>query len=313
MQITRRNLLGNVAKSAAAAVAAGSVSAVALTDVVHGEEEKVATVKAVGMLYDATRCVGCQSCVVACVQANNPAPDARLDSLHQAPRDLTDHNRNIIKLYTPTDGEKPSFVKQQCMHCVDPACTAACMFKGLKKDETTGIVTWTGSLCVGCRYCEIACPYHIPKFQWNGFNPKIVKCELCKDRLAVGKEPACTTVCPTHAVIFGTRTELLAEAKRRIAQNPGRYYQDHIFGEEEGGGTQVLYLSAVPFDKLGLPKIGNESVPGKYLKWQKRLYSYLLLPGALYLTLATFTRKSWKHHEEHLKHDEKETGLRPQL
>jgi ferredoxin len=98
MQITRRKLLGNAAKGAAAAVAVGGVSTAALTGVVHAEEEKVAPVKAVGMLYDATRCVGCQSCVAACVQANNPTADARLDAQRQAPRDLSDHNRNIIKL-----------------------------------------------------------------------------------------------------------------------------------------------------------------------------------------------------------------------
>jgi Fe-S-cluster-containing dehydrogenase component len=313
MRITRRKLLGNTAKGAAAAVAAGSLSTVALSGVVEAEESHEAPAKAVSMLYDATRCIGCQSCVVACQQTNNPQADAQLDPLRQAPRDLSDRTRNIIKLFKPDDGEQPSFVKQQCMHCLEPACTAACMFKGLQKDPVSGIVTWTPSLCVGCRYCEIACPYHIPKFQWNGFNPKIVKCEFCKERLAKGLNPACTTVCPTHAVIFGQRTELLAEAKRRIAEHPGKYHQDHVFGETEGGGTQVLYLAHASYENLGLPKIGNESVPGKYLKWQKRLYSYLLLPAALYVTLVCFARKNWKHHEEHLREEEKKTGLRQQL
>jgi Fe-S-cluster-containing dehydrogenase component len=313
MKISRRHLLSGMAKGAAAAVAAGSVSTVALTETVSAEETREAPEHAVSMLYDATRCIGCQSCVSACMEANNPPAEVRIDAARKSPRDLSFFNRNIIKLYKPADGGPTSFVKQQCMHCVDPACAAACMFKGLKKDETTGIVTWTPSLCVGCRYCEIACPYHIPKFQWDGFNPKIVKCEFCKERLAVGGSPACTSVCPTHAVIFGERTAMLAEAKQRIANEPGKYYQDHVFGEQEGGGTQVFYLARVPYEKLGLPQLGNESIPGKYLKWQKRLYSYLVFPAALYATMVTFTRKSWKSHEEHLDEDEKATGLRQQL
>ncbi len=72
------------------------------------------------------------------------------------------------------------------MHCADPACVTACMFGGLRKDKETGIVWWLGTKCVGCRYCEIACPFHIPAFQWDGFNPKIVKCELCRERLGKG-------------------------------------------------------------------------------------------------------------------------------
>jgi ferredoxin len=187
------------------------------------------------------------------------------------------------------------------------------MFKGLKKDPKTGVVGWTANLCVGCRYCEISCPYHVPKFQWEGFNPKIVKCEFCKERLAVGQQPACTTVCPTHAVIFGSREQLLAEAKTRIRQNPGKYFEDRVYGEVEGGGTQVLYLSHVPFGDLGLPKLPGESVPQKYLKWQKRVYSYLALPVVLYAAMVGVINGNFKKHKEHMKEEEENTGLRAQL
>jgi formate dehydrogenase beta subunit len=290
----------------------GAVSAATLTGIAHAEEAKLSP-QAVGMLYDATRCIGCQTCVVACTKANDLTPDIRRDQLHQGPGDLNSYTKTIIKLYKSTDGKEFSYVKQQCMHCIDPACAAACMFGGLKKDAKTGAVTWNGSLCVGCRYCEIACPFNVPKFGWEGFNPKIVKCEFCKERLAKGEQPACTEVCPKKAVIFGPREELMKEAKLRIAANPGKYFENRVYGEREAGGTQVLYLSHVAFDKLGLPQPGDESVPHKYLKWQKRLYSYLVLPAGLYAVLVGSIRKNWKGHEEHMEEEEKATGLRPQL
>jgi ferredoxin len=196
---------------------------------------------------------------------------------------------------------------------VDPACVAGCSFKALTKNPDNGVVGWTSSKCMGCRYCEITCPYHIPKFQWEGLNPKIVKCELCKERLAVGKEPACSTVCPAKAVVYGTREQLLAEAKRRIEANPGKYYENRVFGENDGGGTQALYLSHVPFEKIGLPDLGNESVPEKYLKWQKRLYSYLAVPVVAYATMVAVIRKNWNDHQHHMQEEQERTGLRPQL
>lgn len=313
MEITRRDLITKITTGGAAIAAGGAVSAATLAGIAHAEESATPPPKAVGMLYDATKCIGCKTCVVACTQANGLAPDNRRDPLHQAPTDLNNRTKTLIKLYKPAAGEEFSFVKQQCMHCVDPACAAACMFDGLKKDKTTGVVTWTGKYCVGCRYCEIACPYNIPKFRWEGFNPEIVKCEFCKDRLAKGQEPACTAVCPKKAIIFGSREELLKEAKSRIAANPGKYYQERVFGEHEGGGTQVLYLSHVPFDKIGLPTLGDESVPHKFLKWQKRLYSYLIVPVGLYAALVGTISKNFKAHEEHMEEEQKATGLRAQL
>ena len=182
--------------------------------------------------------------MVACAEANELPRDVSLDGLHQAPEDLNAFTKNIIKLYKPTDSSPDSFVKQQCMHCLDPACVAACPFKALWKNDGNGVVDWEPSRCIGCRYCEIACPYHVPKFEWDRINPKIVKCELCRPRLAKGYEPACTSVCPTHAVIFGSREGLLTTAMDRIAQSPDKYFENRVYGEHEAGGTQVLYLSS---------------------------------------------------------------------
>jgi formate dehydrogenase beta subunit len=310
MAMTRREAVKNLAKGSLPLLAAGCVSTV-LPEVAHAEEVPMPK-GALGMLYDATKCVGCKSCMVACSQANDLKPDTRIDGLHQAPADLNYFTKNIIKLYRTADGSDHSYFKQQCMHCADPACMTACMFGGLRKDATTGIVWWLGSKCVGCRYCEIACPFHIPTFQWDGFNPKIVKCELCRHRIAEGKEPGCTSVCPTQAVIYGKREDLLAEAKRRLAANPGRYFENRVYGETDGGGTQVLYLSRVGFDKLGLPTLGEESVPDR-LKFQHKIYKWLALPIALYAGMVAVAGKNFKEHAHHLVEDQKKTGLRPQL
>ena len=216
------------------------------------------------MLYDSTKCIGCKSCVVACADANGLAARHSRRSLHQAPNDLNSFTKNIIKLYKPKQATSGTFafVKRQCMHCVDPFCVAACPFHALEKNKINGVVSWTADKCIGCRYCQLACPYQIPKFDWDAFNAKIVKCEFCKERLAEDKEPACTYVCPPKAVIFGRRDVLLREAHDRIAEHPGKYFEDRVYGEKEAGGTQVLYLSAVNFDLLGLPHLSRRtSIP----------------------------------------------------
>ncbi len=311
MAITRREVFTNIAKGSLPILAAGCVTA-GFSEVAHDDEVVPVPKGALGLLYDATKCVGCKSCMVACSQANNLSPDTRTDGIHQAPRSLNYFTKNIIKLYRTEDGSDHSYFKQQCMHCADPTCVTACMFEAMRKDKETGVVWWLGSKCVGCRYCEIGCPFHIPAFQWDGFNPKIVKCELCRERLGRGLEPGCTTVCPTQAVIYGHRDVLLAEAKRRIAQSPGRYFENRVYGETDGGGTQVLYLSRVSYRKLGLPNLGNDPVPER-LKFQHKIYKWLALPTVLYAGMVFFAAKNFKQHAHHLVEDQKKTGLRPQL
>ncbi len=244
-------------------------------------EKRVAPDDAVGMLYDTTLCIGCKACVVACHESNELPPDNRQDQLHDSPTDLNDRTKNIIKLYSE-DGVE-SYVKRQCMHCVDPACVSACMIGALQKREY-GIVTWDSDRCIGCRYCQVACPYNVPKFEWDNPAPRIVKCELCNHRLAEGQIPACCDVCPRAAVIFGTRKELLAEAKRRLQENPDKYVPK-IYGETDGGGTQVLYLSHVPFEKLGFPELGENSVPELNRQIQHGVYKGMIAPAALYAVL----------------------------
>lgn len=255
----------------------------------------------VGMLFDATRCVGCMACMTACKESNGlPAEPTLGDGLYDNPMDLSDKTKNIIK---STGGEDPAFVKRQCMHCVEPACVSVCMLGALHKSEG-GVVTYDADRCVGCRYCQIACAFNIPKFEWESAAPKIVKCELCSHRLVQGQEPACCEVCPRDAVIFGTRKDLLAEAYRRIEAAPDEYLH-HVYGEHEAGGTQVLYLSDRPFTELGLPELSEEPVPELSETVQHGIYKGFAAPLALYGALAgVLWRNRKKHGEQFEDHDE---------
>ncbi len=277
MASDRRALLKGLA-AAAAAAALPAVPALA-------RQTPSAPSDAVGLLYDATRCIGCRACVVACKEANDLPADTTTygDGLYDAPAGLNERTKTVIQLYK--EGNEQSFVKKQCMHCIDPACAAGCMLGALKKREH-GIVSWDASRCVGCRYCQTACPFGVPQFEWSKKAPKIVKCELCRDRLAEGKQPACTDVCPRQAVIFGKREDLLAEAHRRLASEPDQYVKT-VYGEHELGGTQVLYLSHVPFEKLGFRFDSTDAVPKVQHLIQHGVYQGFLVPAALYAVLGT--------------------------
>jgi Fe-S-cluster-containing dehydrogenase component len=251
--------------------------------------------------------------VVACADANGLTPDTSLDSIHQSPNDLNAHTKNIIKLYQSPDRASYAFVKRQCMHCLDPFCVAACPFHALKKDPITGVVGWEEAKCIGCRYCQVACPYEIPKFEWDAFNAKIVKCEFCKERLAKGQEPACTYVCPTKAVTYGRRDVLLREAHKRINDKPGKYFENRVYGEKEAGGTQVLYLAAVGFDKLGLPTLAADEHPSRWLRWSERIQKYFILPIGIYAVILSALKKNFRQHAIEMNDEHKKTGLIPQL
>ena len=275
MPLTRRSLLKGIVSAGAGA---GAVLGAPSGDACAASRE--APADAVGMLYDTTRCIGCKACVTACHRANGlgPDPSGLQDPNYDAPKRLSAATKNIIKLYQ--EGSNRSYMKAQCMHCIDPACVGACMIGALQKREF-GIVSWDGSRCVGCRYCQMACPFNVPKFEWASRNPRIVKCEMCRHLIAEGGIPACCEVCPKEAVIYGERTELLAEARRRLAEHPGRYV-DKIYGEHDGGGTQVLYLSHVPFEKLGLPTLGDHAQAETARSLQHAVLKWALPPVVLF-------------------------------
>lgn len=245
-----------------------------------------------GMLNDSARCVGCKACQSACKIENKLPMDSTLGDAAQfgqpifdSPRDLTENTYTLIQLHQDDSG-KPTFVKRQCMHCVDPACQSACIVGALKK-QPTGEVKYDGGMCMGCRYCMVACPFNVPQFEWHKAIPVIRKCTLCSEtKLKEGKPTACATACPAGAIVFGKRQELLALAKQRIKAQPDLYL-DHVYGEAEVGGTNVLYLTKknVSFASLGLPAFGHKGVAVLTESIQHRIFQYFIPPIAIYSIL----------------------------
>jgi Fe-S-cluster-containing dehydrogenase component len=302
--------------TAAGALLPGSAHAASAADSNTGEHpaHPIAPPDAIGMLYDNTVCTGCKACMPACNEANGLPSDTLLSGgIWDMPMGLNAQTKNIIELYQDPKSDEFAFVKKQCMHCLDPACVTGCPFGSLKKQDL-GAVTWNSSLCIGCRYCEVACPFEVPQFQWENWNPKIVKCEFCYDqRLKENMQPACTAACPTGAVIFGKRSDLLAEAKERIATTPGKYFEQRVYGEHEAGGTQVLYLSSVSFQKIGLPKLGATSLGHYATKVTSVLYKWLTGPILVAGVFGFFIRRNWERHESERQDHEKKTGFPDQL
>lgn len=290
MKIKRRNFLKGIA-GAGVGVAASPL----LTGKALASEVKKLEANHIGMLYDATKCIGCKSCEVACKKANNMPVEYGPDGIYDAPKDLSEETLNIIKLYKGSEGT--SFVKRQCMHCIDPSCVSGCPTSALNKTEN-GIVTYDKDACCGCRYCQMDCPFNIPKFEFNDFYGEIKKCELCRTTNLVEKgQPACTEACPAGAVIFGKVTYLLAEAKQRLKDSPDNYI-NKVYGEFEGGGTSVLYLSKVPFKQLGLPNLPDYSQASVSEGIQHTLYQGLIAPAVIYAGLAAIAFKNRSGNKE---------------
>ncbi len=280
--------------------------------------------EAVGILYDATLCIGCKSCMVNCKKFNSmpggalyreggdiPYEHITPEEIYDAPTELSDKTLNIIKAYksesadgSDADMERYSYIKNHCLHCIDPACASVCPVGALIKDPNDGVVSYDQDKCIGCRYCQIACPFGIPKFEWQETSPKIVKCQLCHHRYKEGNYSACCEYCPTGASIFGKVADLREEAKRRLTLSPGSKYEfpvqtvdsgnrqfkevgnylEQIYGMTEAGGTQYLFMSGVPFDKLGFnPNITDQAYPDLtwgYIKKVPVLIVALLIAGA---------------------------------
>lgn len=241
------------------------------------------------MLNDSTKCIGCRACQSACKNYRGFSVTGE-DKKHDMPLELNAKNLTLIKLYK--EGDKFSFVKRQCMHCNDPACVSACPVSALVKQDN-GVVTYDKDKCIGCRYCMMACPFDVPTFEYNKTFPVIMKCDFCKELLAEGKTTECARVCPTGAITFGKREEMLKEAKRRIKSEPDKYI-NHIYGEKEVGGTSVLYLSSVPFEKLGLQTFDYEPVPDMAESIQHGIFKYFIPPVALYGALGIYSLISKK-------------------
>jgi formate dehydrogenase iron-sulfur subunit len=196
------------------------------------------------ILFDASRCIDCRACMVACSVENGvPMDDTR----------IWVSGRGVLGTYP--DLQRAS-MPYHCMHCLEPACASACPVGAWTKREH-GPVVYDSARCIGCRYCMNACPFGVPHFDWDKGvldQPLISKCSMCSHRLDAGEQPACVQTCLTGALKFGRRDEMLVEARKRIGDHPSRYV-NHVYGETENGGTSYLILSHVRFEDLGLPAV----------------------------------------------------------
>ncbi|HKJ79876.1 MAG TPA: 4Fe-4S dicluster domain-containing protein [Prolixibacteraceae bacterium] len=270
-------------------------AAVAFGKEVKAENTNANPVEFKAVLYDSTRCVGCQTCEYSCAEANNlPEPEDYPEA--GVVRNTNENCRTVLNMYETSKG--PVYVKRQCMHCNDPACAAACLTQAMKKTEE-GPVIWRDEKCMGCRYCMVSCPFDMPRFEYNSANPNITKCTMCAERQEEGKMPACVENCPAEALMFGTRRELLAEARKRIVENPDMYY-DHIYGETEAGGTSMLYLSPVPFEEIGFKtNIQKSSYPALTKSFLYSVPSVFVLVPSLLLGIHEATKSNNKKTENH--------------
>jgi len=248
MSISRRKFLGWMGGAGLAAAGARKVHA-ASNRSFEGYAGSLA------VLHDITRCIGCRKCETACNVVNDlPQPEKPFDDLTvlEKRRRTSAPAYTVVNQFSPQGEERPKiFVKKQCNHCLEPACASACFVKAFTKTPE-GPVVYNPDVCVGCRYCMIACPFEIPAYEYHkALDPRITKCTMCYPRIKEGKLPGCVEACPTEALVFGPRAELIRMARERMRAHPDRY-QEHVYGEHEMGGTSWLYIAGQPFETLGL-------------------------------------------------------------
>ncbi|MFC2117298.1 4Fe-4S dicluster domain-containing protein [Bacteroidota bacterium] len=257
------------------------------------------TNKQKSFLLDNTKCIGCRACQVACKQWNNLLAEKTKffgGPGYQNPANLSSSTFTLIRYHEVyKNGEMLGwvFAKHQCQHCISPACANACITGAMHKTEE-GPVVWDEKKCIGCRYCMIACPYNIPKFEWSKVIADIRKCTFCQDRILEGLPPSCSKACPTGAILYGERGDLIKIAERRLKKNPEKYHQ-HIYGLTEVGGTCVLNISSIPLEDFnpGYPEnLLKEAIGSKITSFMKSISPVAIgLGAALGITALIYNRK----------------------
>jgi len=298
MKLSRRNFF-KVMGVTGATLAGGAGSATAAREAKVPEDPQ-------GCLVDLSRCIGCRKCERACKEVNElPDPERPFDDITVMDRERrpTDKAFTVVNRYftgrlNERDEPVPTFVKVQCMHCQDPACASACITGALQKQEN-GAVIYDKSRCIGCRYCMVACPFQIPAYEFHDpITPRVRKCTFCFERISKeGGLPGCASICPVEAITFGKRSKLLKLADERIKRDP-LHYVPRIYGQHEVGGTSWLYVSKVPFEKLGFQTLPTKPMPHLTETIQHSIFAYMWAPLTLFALLggamAVYNRGQFK-------------------
>jgi formate dehydrogenase iron-sulfur subunit len=202
-------------------------------------------VQEVAKLIDISKCIGCKACQVACMQWNDLRDDIGTNvGVYDNPTDLTDQSWTVMRFaeVARDDGSMEWLIRKDgCMHCEDPGCLKACPAPGAIVKYANGIVDFISENCIGCGYCIAGCPFDIPRISKK--DNKAYKCSLCSDRVSVGMGPACVKACPTGALQFGSKVDMVARGDKRVHDLQERGFQKAALYDPQGvGGTHVMYV-----------------------------------------------------------------------
>ena len=297
MKLDRRALL----KLGLAASAGAVVSPLLAEDQKTPPEKTEPSPDYVGVLADTTLCIGCRKCEEACNRRNHLPRTAESFSDRDVLRSFRRPTENAFTVVNQFPGSpspdqaglSQTYCKAQCMHCLLPSCVSACIVGALTK-SSDGAVVYNPAICMGCRYCQVACPFEVPAYEFNvALKPRVRKCEFCTDRSkGTGANPACAAACPTEALVFAKRAELMAMARERLKKRPDRYV-NHIYGEKEVGGTSWIYLTGRPVEQIGFLNLPETAPALQTEKIQHGIFKYGILPVAFYGAL---TGLMWLNH-----------------
>jgi formate dehydrogenase iron-sulfur subunit len=223
----------------------------------------------VSKLVDIDLCIGCKACEVACKEWNDlEVEETHLFSGYQSHPDLTPNTWDLMRFNeVELEGGALAWLirKDSCLHCAEPGCLLACPAPGAVIQYENGIVDFNQDACIGCQYCVSGCPFDIPRF--DQVTKKVYKCTLCIDRVSSGLEPACVKACPTGAIRYGTKEDMLAYGHEKVAKLRARGFENATLYDPIGvGGLHMMYV--VPrgemLDQYGLPDDPTVTAPTSF-------------------------------------------------